>query len=312
MDPGSSPLCGLSGMTARWGECISAITATGTPPMPTFAIAFPVIDPVALQLGPLSVKWYGLAYVAGILCGWLYARRLAANDSLWPQNRSPLTAAHLDDFLLWVAVGIVLGGRIGYVLFYAPEMILDPIKILRLRDGGMSFHGGISGVIIAMIIYSRRRGFGFFALSDLLACATPIGLFFGRIANFVNGELYGRVSDVPWAVKFPHGGDVPRHPSQLYEAALEGFALFVILIILAHIKPVRDRIGVLSGIFVAGYGVSRFIVEFYREPDMQLGLFFDAISMGQILCLPMIIGGIGIIIYALYTYNRQMKAHVLA
>lgn len=272
------------------------------------ALDFPNIDPIAFEIGPLVVRWYALAYIVGFVAGWKYCLYLAGKT---PDQKPD--KLDIDDFLPWAVVGVILGGRVGYILFYQAGFYLDhPAEILKVWKGGMSFHGGISGVIIAMIIYSRRRGFGFFHLSDLLACATPIGLFFGRIANFVNGELYGRITDVPWAVKFPHGGNVPRHPSQLYEAALEGLVLFIILIVLAHIKPVRERVGVLSGIFVAGYGISRFIVEFYREPDMQIGLFFDTISMGQILCLPMIIGGIGIIIYALARYSQKTKADVLA
>lgn len=271
------------------------------------AFDFPNIDPIAFELGPLVVRWYALAYIAGFLAGWKYCLYLAAKS---PERRPD--SADIDDFLAYAILGVILGGRIGYILFYQAGYYIDnPAEMLKVWKGGMSFHGGISGVIIAMIIYSRKRGFRFFALSDLLACATPIGLFLGRIANFVNGELYGRVTDVAWAVKFPHGGDLPRHPSQLYEAALEGAVLFIVLIILAHCKCVRDRIGILSGVFVAGYGISRFIVEFYREPDTQIGLFFDTISMGQILCLPMIIGGIGIILYALYRYKQANKVDVI-
>jgi phosphatidylglycerol---prolipoprotein diacylglyceryl transferase len=272
------------------------------------AFDFPNIDPIALEIGPLVVRWYALAYIVGFVAGWRYCVYLADKKPGHKPDK-----LDIDDFLPWAVLGVILGGRLGYILFYQAGFYLDnPAEMLKVWKGGMSFHGGISGVIIGMIIYSRKRGFGFFALSDLLACATPIGLFFGRIANFVNGELYGRVTDVAWAVKFPHGGDVPRHPSQLYEAALEGLVLFIILIILAHIKGVRERVGILSGVFVAGYGVARFVIEFYREPDMQIGLFFDFISMGQILCLPMIIGGIGIIIYALQRHQRGNKADVLA
>ena len=266
-----------------------------TESLKTFALMpFPQIDPVAFSLGPLAVHWYGLAYVAGILCGWLYARRLAANDSLWPHERSPITAAHLDDFLVWVAVGIVLGGRLGYVLFYDLAAVSEnPVRAIEIWNGGMSFHGGFLGATLAMVFFSRRNGIPVLSMFDIVAAVVPFGLFFGRIANFINGELWGRLSDVPWAVVFPTGGPFSRHPSQLYEAALEGIVLLLVLAILVFGMKALKRPGFVSGAFVCGYGLSRIFVEFFREPDAQLGyLAFGWLTMGMLLSLPMVVLGL--------------------
>ena len=252
------------------------------------AIPFPAIDPVLVQVGPFAIRWYALAYIVGLLIGWRYCLYLA--------GRPPrlVTRDQLDDFFLWATLGVVLGGRIGYVLFYQPGYFLEhPLDILFVWEGGMSFHGGLIGVILAMYLFARRRGIPFFALTDIVASATPIGLFFGRLANFVNGELFGRPTDVPWAMVFPNGGDQPRHPSQLYEAALEGVVLFLALFLLARFTRALERPGLLSGVFLIGYGLSRFLVEFFREPDAQLGyLLGGTVTMGQILSLPMIALGL--------------------
>ena len=252
-----------------------------------FATLYPHLDPVLLQIGPFAIRWYALAYVLGLLAGWRYCVWLG---SLPPM---PLGRGLFDDFLVWAVLGVILGGRVGYVIFYnGPEYLQDPLKIFMVWQGGMSFHGGLIGVILAMILFARSRGLPFFALADVLACATPIGLFFGRLANYNNGELFGRVSDVPWALVFDRGGAEPRHPSQLYEAALEGVVLFLILLFLARFTPARGKLGLLSGVFLTGYGLSRFLVEFFREPDPQLGFLAMHTTMGQLLSLPMIVMGL--------------------
>lgn len=269
---------------------------------------FPNIDPVAFYIGSLPIRWYALAYIAGFLLGWKYCLYLAGLD----KDRRP-DKADIDDFLPWAILGVILGGRIGYVLFYQLALYIDhPSEIIKIWHGGMSFHGGVSGVIIAMAIYSWRRGFRFLHLADMLACVTPIGLFLGRIANFINGELFGRPTDAPWGVVFPRGGDMPRHPSQLYEALLEGLVLLIILFLLSRSPWVRQRAGILGGVFLGGYGLSRFIVEFFREPDAQIGLIGGVISMGQILCIPMMLAGLGLIVYGIMRGNRESAAALSA
>lgn len=263
------------------------------------ALTFPDFDPVALEFGPLVVRWYALAYVVGLLIGWKYTVWLNRRPAgLVPQDA-------LDDFLAWAVIGIVLGGRFGYVLFYQPGYFFEnPLAIFELWHGGMSFHGGLIGIILAMVLFARRRGIPLLALTDLVAAAGPIGLFLGRLANFVNGELYGRPSEVPWAMAFPAGGPSPRHPSQLYEAALEGLLLFLVLFVLANLFQARRWPGAISGAFLAGYGLSRIIVEFFREPDRQLGFLTGGATMGQLLSAPMVLLGIAVIVYA----RRQKPA----
>lgn len=252
------------------------------------SIPFPNIDPVAVAIGPLAIRWYALAYLSAFLLGWLYVVYLAGRNKDQRPNK-----LDLDDFLAWGILGVILGGRVGYVLFYQTAMYLqNPLEIFMLWHGGMSFHGGALGMIIAMFIYAWRKNIPTLRLTDWVCCAVPIGLFFGRIANFVNGELYGRVTEAPWGVIFPHGGELARHPSQLYEAGLEGLVLFLILFALANIKSVLARPGIISGVFLIGYALSRITVEFFREPDVQLGYLFGMFTMGQILCLPMILGGL--------------------
>jgi phosphatidylglycerol:prolipoprotein diacylglycerol transferase len=260
-----------------------------------FAIAFPQIGEVAVRIGPLAIRWYALSYIAGLLIGWFYCR--------WLTKRPPRTVSRpqIDDFLLWAMLGVVLGGRLGYVIFYNPGHFLqNPLDIFVLWEGGMSFHGGLVGVIVAMILYARRIKQPFFALADIVACATPIGLFLGRLANFVNGELYGRATDVAWAMVFPKDETgLPRHPSQLYEAFLEGVVLFAVLFVLARFTAAKGRLGALSGAFLVGYGCARITAEFFREPDPQLGFLFDAgFTMGQLLSVPMVILGVLFILWA--------------
>ena len=261
-------------------------------------LPYPQIDPVAIALGPLKIHWYGLMYLVGIGGAWLLAsRRLKGFDPSWSKEK-------LSDLVFWVAMGVILGGRLGYALFYdLPAYLADPLKILRVWEGGMSFHGGLIGVMLATWLFGRRNGKSFFQLMDFIAPLVPIGLGAGRIGNFINAELWGKVTDVPWAMVFPNGGPDPRHPSQLYQFALEGVALFVILWLYSR-KP-RPTMAV-SGLFAICYGIFRFIVEFVRVPDAQLGyLAWNWLTMGQVLCLPMILGGIGLMVWA---YRRQAAA----
>ncbi len=250
------------------------------------------LDPVALSLGSVfDIKWYSLAYIAGILIGWWYLLRLLA------QPGAPMSRRHADDLVFYATLGIILGGRLGYVLFYAPEMFLQPLRLIQLWEGGMSVHGGVIGVTLAIILLARRQGLNWLRVHDYVACCVPFGLFFGRLANFVNGELWGKPTDVPWAIVFRNtvaaGPEPARHPSQLYEAGLEGLLLFAVLWFFFWRTDSRYQPGKLVGIFLLGYGLCRFFVEFFREPDQQLVWLVDmtGLHMGQWLCLPMIIGG---------------------
>jgi phosphatidylglycerol:prolipoprotein diacylglycerol transferase len=263
-------------------------------------LRFPDIDPVAISIGPVAIRWYALAYLAGFFLGWaysLYLDRMAAQEG-GPAQRPG--KQDIDDFLPWAVMGVILGGRLGYVLFYQPGYYLSsPLSILQVWQGGMAFHGGALGVIAALILYSWRHKINVLRLSDIVCAAVPIGLFFGRIANFINGELFGRESSLPWAMVFPRGGDVARHPSQIYEAGLEGLVLFLVLFALYRMRSIRNRPGIVSGVFLAGYAAARFVVEYAREPDGHIGLIGGWISMGQILCLPMAALGAGVIAFAL-------------
>lgn len=259
------------------------------------AIPFPDIDPVALSLGPLDIRWYSLAYLAGFLLGWKYALHLCG---LSPKNRP--NKDDIDNFLPWAVLGVILGGRLGYVLFYQPAIYLaDPLGAFKVWEGGMAFHGGAMGVIIALFVFAWRHKIQLLRLSDVVCAVVPIGLFFGRLANFVNGELFGRPTEAPWGIVFPFGGDLPRHPSQIYEALLEGALLFVILLFLMKNSWTRNRPGITTGAFLALYGAFRMVVELFREPDAHLGFIVAEISMGQILSIPMVVVGAGAIIYAL-------------
>ncbi|MDX2095597.1 MAG: prolipoprotein diacylglyceryl transferase [Alphaproteobacteria bacterium] len=250
-------------------------------------MTFPDISPIAFEMGPLVIRWYALAYVVGILLAQRYILRLDARHT-----PALLSARARDDMVLYAVFGIILGGRLGYVLFYNFSYYIDNIpEVLHIWQGGMSFHGGALGVALAFTLFARRFKINLLKIMDLLAVATPVGLFFGRLANFVNGELYGRVTTLPWGMVFPRGGPLPRHPSQLYEAGLEGLALGVLLWLLATRSDAMKRPGILSGVFIAGYGLARFTVEFFREPDAQLGTLTLGLSMGQWLSVPMLLVG---------------------
>jgi len=265
---------------------------------PLFVLPFPAIDPVIVEVGPFALRWYALAYIVGILLAWRYMRALVRNDGLWGTAPRP-TPLDIDDFVLWGTLGIILGGRLGYVLFYNPAYYLaNPAEALAIWTGGMSFHGGFAGTVIAMILFAWKRGIPLWTLFDLAGCAAPIGLFFGRIANFINSELWGRPSDVPWAVVFPTGGPEPRHPSQLYEAALEGVVLFLVLRLLSHRFQLLQKRGFLAGAFAFGYGVARSIAEFYRVPDAHIGYLSGFLTMGMLLSVPMIVAGLAAMIWA--------------
>lgn len=250
------------------------------------------LDPVALDLGFFQLKWYSLAYISGILLGWFYLLKLLDRPG------APMARRHADDLVFYATIGIIAGGRLGYILFYRPDLFAKPLSILRLWDGGMSFHGGVIGVTVGIILMARKHGLNWLRIHDYVACVVPIGLFFGRLANFVNGELWGRPTDVPWAIVFPRTGmDVPRHPSQLYEAGLEGLALLLVLAFFFWRTNARYYPGRLVGIFLLGYGSARFFVEFFREADEQLMWLHDmtGLNMGQYLCMPMILGGLYLI-----------------
>ncbi|MBI3197341.1 MAG: prolipoprotein diacylglyceryl transferase [Rhodospirillales bacterium] len=254
--------------------------------MTPLLIPYPEIDPVLIQLGPFAIRWYALAYIAGLVIGWQVMRRVCAQP---PRILSPLK---IDDFLLWAALGVILGGRIGYVLFYKPGFYLEnPLAVLTLWEGGMSFHGGLLGVITAILLFALRNKTDPFMLSDLVAIVAPIGLFFGRLANFINGELWGRVSDVQWAMIFPRGGPLPRHPSQIYQAFFEGVLLFLAVAAVWKFTDGRRRPGLLTGVFCFGYGAARIAGEFFREPDAHLGYLWGPLTMGMLLSVPMLAFG---------------------
>ena len=259
----------------------------------TFVIPFPSIDPVLIAFGPFAIRWYALAYIGGLLIGWRYVRALAR------RSPPPATEADIDDFLVWATLGLILGGRLGYVFFYKPGYFLDnPLAILQVWQGGMSFHGGLLGAVVAGFWFVHRRGIAPRPFADIMFSVAPIGLFLGRIANFINGELYGRTTDVPWAMVFPRGGPAPRHPSQLYEAFLEGAVLFVVLLVLGRRESLRRRPGLLSGTFLAGYAVARGIAEMFRQPDVHLGFLAGGTTMGQWLSLPLLALGLFLILRA--------------
>ncbi|CAN5279881.1 prolipoprotein diacylglyceryl transferase [soil metagenome] len=278
--------------------------------MPLLALPYFAIDPILIEVGPFAIRWYALAYILGIFLGWWYAKRLVRDRSLWGPAGPPLTALDIDDFVVWAAVGIIVGGRLGYVLFYdLPLFLADPAEIIAVWHGGMSFHGGFLGTLIAMALFAWKRGVPVFSLLDVVAPSVTFGLFLGRLANFNNGELFGRVSDVPWAMVFCNdyiiaaqgecvAGNLPRHPSQLYEAALEGVALFVFLRLLTHRFHKLATPGFVAGGFLFGYGVARTFVEFFREPDIQVGYFAGWATMGMLLSVPMVIAGIALMLWS--------------
>lgn len=258
-------------------------------------LLFPQFDPVIVQLGPLSIRWYALAYITGLVLGWRLVRRLV--------QKTPIVATPLqvDDFLTWATLGVVLGGRLGYVLFYQPSVYFaHPAMILAVWEGGMSFHGGMLGVALAVTLFCRQQKIPILGFADRVAIVAPIGLGLGRVANFINGELWGRPAPdwLPWAMIFPRGGMIPRHPSQIYQALLEGVILFTVMIIFARRESLRARFGCLTGIFLCGYGVARITGEFFREPDAFLGFLKFGTTMGQLLSIPMVIAGIILILRA--------------
>ncbi len=273
--------------------------------MPPFLVLpFPVIDPVLISIGPFAIRWYALAYIGGILLGWMYARALIRAEELWG-GKPPLRLEDFDDFILWVTLGIILGGRLGYVLFYNPaHYAANPLEAFELWNGGMSFHGGFLGCVAAVMLFGWKRKISIASLGDLTCAAAPIGLFLGRLANFINGELWGRTTDVPWAMVFPHGGPLPRHPSQLYEAVLEGLVLFIVLYMLIRGGALR-RPGLILGSFALFYALARSFCEFFREPDAQLGFLWGGMTMGMLLSIPLAIAGIIIIAFAMKRQPRQ-------
>jgi phosphatidylglycerol:prolipoprotein diacylglycerol transferase len=261
-------------------------------------VPFPEFDPVIFQIGPFALRWYALAYVVGIVLGWLYGVRLIKTPALWRGGQPPATQPQIDDLILWITLGVILGGRIGYVLFYRPDLFwTNPLEVLQIWNGGMSFHGGALGVIIAVAVFARLNKIDLLRLGDVVAPCVPFGLFFGRIANFINGELWGRPTDAPWGVIFPSSQDgLPRHPSQLYEAALEGVVLFLILRWATHRAGQLARPGMVTGLFLLFYGLFRIAVEFLREPDSHLP---DALrgyaTLGMLLSIPMVLAGLWLI-----------------
>jgi phosphatidylglycerol---prolipoprotein diacylglyceryl transferase len=258
----------------------------------TGVLLFPNLDPVAIQLGPLAIRWYALAYIAGIILSWRLMRRLTALP--------PAVATHIqvDDFVAWATLGVVLGGRLGYCLFYQPSVYLaDPIGILRVWTGGMSFHGGMLGVAIALIIFCYRNKIPILGFGDRLAVCAPIGLGLGRVANFINGELWGRPAPdwLPWAMIFPRADGLPRHPSQIYQALMEGLILFLVMFLLSRSETIRARFGTMTGIFLIGYAIARIVGEMFREPDDFLGFLWFGATMGQLLSIPMLLAGLWLV-----------------
>jgi phosphatidylglycerol---prolipoprotein diacylglyceryl transferase len=263
-------------------------------------LLFPEFDPYIVHFGAFGVRWYALAYITGLVLGWRLVRRLA--------QRAPAvaTALQVDDFLTWATLGVVLGGRLGYVLFYQPSVYLThPSMILAVWEGGMSFHGGMLGVAIAIVIFCRRNAIPLFGFADRIAIVAPLGLGLGRVANFINGELWGRPAPawLPWAMEFPRAPDcpsfpdicVPRHPSQLYEALMEGLILLAVMLVLSRRQALRERFGLLTGVFLCGYAIARIIGEYFREPDAFLGFLAFGTTMGQILSVPMLIAGVWLV-----------------
>lgn len=258
-------------------------------------LVFPEFDPVLVQFGPLAIRWYALAYITALVIGWRLMRRLAVRV---PAVATPL---QVDDFLTWATLGVVLGGRFGYILFYQPGLYFShPLAMLELWHGGMSFHGGMLGVVVALIVFTRRRGINLLGFADRLAVVVPVGLGLGRLANFINGELWGRPADpsLPWAMIFPRVDAIPRHPSEIYEALMEGVLLLCVMLLLARRITIRERAGLLTGIFLLGYAILRAIAEHFRQPDSFLNYLAFGTTMGQLLCIPMAIAGIALIIYS--------------
>jgi phosphatidylglycerol:prolipoprotein diacylglycerol transferase len=277
--------------------------------MPFLTIAFPKIDPVAISIGPIAIRWYALAYIAGIVLGWIYARSLVKKERLWG-GPVPITLVQLDDFILWVTLGIIVGGRTGYVLFYNPAFFIqNPVEIFQLWHGGMSFHGGFLGCVAAVMLFALKNNISILSLGDITTAVAPIGIFLGRLANFIKGELWGREADasVPWRMVFPDDpAQLFRHPSQLYEAALEGILLFAVLAVMIRMGALK-RPGLILGSFITIYALARIASEFFREPDPQLGFLWGGLTMGMLLSVPMIIAGAILIMMA---WRREAPQHI--
>ena len=260
---------------------------------------FHELDPIAFTLGPLYIRWYSLSYIFGILISWLIINKILL------KHKKNLNNQIFNELINYLIIGIIFGGRLGYVIFYNLDFyITNPIEILKIWNGGMSFHGGLIGIIISTFIFCKRKKQSFFDLTDLISMVAPIGIFFGRIANFINGELYGRITETNFGIIFSKGGSLPRHPSQLYEAFFEGIILYFVLNLLFFFTSLKNLAGSITGLFLILYGFFRFFIEYFREPDKQIGLIFEFITMGQLLCLPMIIFGIILIIYSFYKFKN--------
>ena len=255
-------------------------------------------DPVLIDLGLIQIRWYSIAYIIGIVLGWIYANGIIRKTEKNQINFEPVKKVQMDDLIIYIVIGIVLGGRLGYVIFYNFEYYTQNIfEIFKLWNGGMSFHGGLLGVIIAIFIFTQNTKTNFFKFSDIIACVAPIGIFLGRIANFINGELFGKISTLPWAVIFPGGGNIARHPSQIYEAILEGVILFILINFLSLKKELLFKPGYISGLFLILYSVLRIISENFRQPDEHIGYFFNYFSMGIILSFITFLAGCFIIFF---------------
>ena len=255
-------------------------------------------DPVLIDLGIFQIRWYSLSYILGILIGWMYANKIIKSTSNNKYNFNQVTTKHFDDLIIYLIIGIIIGGRLGYIILYNFDYYTQNLlEIFKLWKGGMSFHGGLIGLIISTVLFSRKKDINFFKFLDIISCVAPIGIFLGRIANFINGELYGKVTVLPWGVIFPNVGNTPRHPSQIYEAMLEGIILFLIINYLALKKELLYKTGYVSAIFLIFYSIFSIFSESFREPDIQLGLLFNYFSMGTILSLLTITFGLFIILF---------------
>lgn len=267
--------------------------------MPFFLLPFPIVDPVAVNLGPLPLRWYALSYIAGFVFGWIGLRMLVACDALWSPEQKRPTREGVDDLLVNAALGVIIGGRLGHVLIYDPAFYFaHPLEILQTWKGGMAFHGGLIGALVGMALFARSDRTPFLTVTDLCAAVAPIGLFFGRLANFIKPEMWGRPADLPWAMVFPPAGPEPRHPSQLYEAGLEGVALFLLLL-LAVKSGALKRPGLVTGLFGVGYGLARIFCEFFREPDPVQEALAGGLTMGMVLSLPLVLVGAALLIFSL-------------
>ncbi len=272
-------------------------------------LTFPNIDPVALNIGPISVKWYGLAYMAGLILGWLYVRRLVSTPELWQAGKPPFGIERVDDLLLFMTIAIIAGGRLGQVLLYDPSFYFaNPAEIFKVWKGGMSFHGAVIASAIALLLFARHYNVSARSVMDLSCAASPFGLFFGRIANFINSEHWGRVSDSPLAMVFPNGGPAPRHPSQLYEAALEGLVMLGVILVAVHVWKGLKRPGLVTGVWLVWYAIARMICEFFREPEPVHALNIEPFTAGQVYCVPMLLLGIFFIVSAQRNAERAKAA----